>query len=153
MSLIKKRRGGNGSSFPSLKNDFLSNRLFTPGMIDFDYDFWNQGFSSPPANITETDKDFKLELSVPGMKKEDFNIDVEDGAITISSEKEEEKKEDDKNYKRREFSYSSFSRTFQLPDNVDENNINARYDNGMLQLTIPKKEMAVSNPKKQIKVG
>jgi HSP20 family protein len=87
------------------------------------------------------------------MKREDFKVDVENGALTISSEKEEEKKEEEKNYKRREFVYNKFSRTFQLPENIDENSINARYDNGMLQVTIPKKEIKESKQKKEIKVS
>jgi len=87
------------------------------------------------------------------MKKDDFKVDVENGILTISSEMQEEKKDEDKNYRRREFSCSSFSRTFSLPENVDENNINAKYDNGMLQVTIPKKEVTSSKQKKQISVA
>jgi len=151
--LTKKRRDGNGGLFPSLRNDFFTNRFFTPRLFDFDDDFFAGAISSPPANITETDKEFKLDLSVPGMKREDFKVDIDSGVLTISSEKEEETKDEGKNFRRQEFSYSSFSRTFTLPDNVDENNINAKYDNGMLQLTIPKKEGSMSKPKKEIKVA
>lgn len=153
MSLLQKRKNRNGSLFPSLRNEPLANRFFIPRLFDVGDDFFNEGVSVPPANITETNKDFRLELSVPGFKKEDFTIDVESGLLTISSEKEEESKTDDKNYRRREFSYSSFSRTFQLPENSDENTINAKYENGMLQIIIPKKEVTVAKPKKQIKVG
>jgi HSP20 family protein len=148
MELTKKRNSG---LFPLLKNDF-TNGFFTPRLFDFDDNFWTRSLDTPPANIKETDKDFKLELSAPGMSKGDFKIDVEDGVLTISSEKTEESKDEDKNYKRREFSYSSFSRSFPLSENIDENNINAKYDNGILQVTIPKKETSVSRPKKQIKV-
>lgn len=153
--LTKKRRNGNGSLFPSLRNDFLSNRFFSPRrLFDFDDDFFDGGMSTPPpANITETNKEFRLDLSVPGMKRDDFDVDIENGVLTISAEKEEEKKQDDRNYKRREFSYNSFCRTFTLPENVNESNINAKYDNGMLQITIPKKEVTVSAPKKQITVS
>jgi HSP20 family protein len=151
--LTKKRRNGNGGRFPSLRNDFLVNRFFPPPLFDFDDDFFTGGISSPPANINETNKEFQLDLSVPGMKRDDFKVDVEDGVLTISSEKEEEKEDKDKNYRRQEFSYRTFSRTFTLPDNVDESNINAKYDNGMLHVTIPKKEMSISRPKKQITVG
>jgi HSP20 family protein len=106
----------------------------------------------PPANIIEGEKEYRLELSVPGFRKEDFNIDIEQGVLTISSERKEESNKEEKNYSRKEFSYSSFSRTFQLPENCDENSINAKYDNGVLQLTIPKKEVATAKPKKQIKI-
>ena len=150
----RRKKNGNGSSFPMLRNDFLTSRFFIPRLFDFDSDFFDVDLGTPPpANITETDKEFKLELSVPGMQRNDFKVDVEEGTLIISSEKEEEKKEEDKNYRRREFSYNSFCRTFQLPDNVSEDDINAKYDNGMLQVTIPKKEVSASKPKKQITVS
>lgn len=149
----RSRRNGNGGLFPALRNDFITNRFFTPRLFDFDENFLDGGLNSPPANISETDKEFKLDLSVPGMKRDDFKVDVEDGVLTISSEKEEKKTENENNFRRREFSYSSFSRSFTLPENVDENNINAKYDNGMLQVTIPKKEVTVSKQKKEIKVS
>jgi len=147
------KRGQNGNSlFPSLRNDFLTNRFFD-GLFDFDSDLFNTGSSIPPANISETKGSFLVDLSVPGMTKEDFKVDVENNILTISSEKKEEKTDNDKNFKRREFSYSSFSRSFTLPENVDENNISAKYNNGVLHLTIPKKEISISKPKKQISVS
>lgn len=151
--LIKRKKDGNGGLLPSLKKDFITPRFFTPRLFDFDEDLFDGGIGTPPVNICETNKEFQLDLSVPGMKRDDFNVEVENGVLTISSEKEEEKKDEDKNYRRREFSYSSFSRSFTLPDNVDENNINAKYDNGMLKIAIPKKEVTVSKPKKQISVA
>lgn len=155
MSLLKtKRRSGNGSSFPSQRNDFWSSRLFMPRLFDWDEDFFSSASQMPLANMSETNKEYRIELSVPGCKKEDFDIDIDNGVLTISSEKEEEKKDEDKdkNYFRREFSYSTFTRSFTLPDNVDESKINAHYDNGMLEVTIPKKEVTTSMPKKKIKV-
>src|SRR5687768_5201630 len=99
----RKKRNGNGSSFPSLHNDFFTNRFFTPRLFDFDEDFFEGSLSAPPANIVETDKEFKLDLSVPGMKRDDFKVDVEDGVLCICSEKEEENTDKDKNFRRREF--------------------------------------------------
>jgi len=156
--LTKKRKNGNGngSSFPSSRNSVFPSRLFRPGLMDFDDDFWDFGsFGNqvPAANIAETDKEFTLDLSAPGLAKEDFKIDVDNGILTVSSEIEEESKSEEKNYTRREFSYSSFSRSFTLPENVKENDINARYDNGVLHVTIPKKEVSVSKLKKQIQVA
>jgi HSP20 family protein len=153
MTLLSKRKNGNGGLFPSLAGDLLSDRFFTPRLFGLDEDFLTEGMTIPPVNIQETNKEFKLELCVPGMKREDLKVDIEDGALTISSEKEEEKKEDDKTYKRREYYYNKFTRTFQLPENIDENSVNAKYDNGVLQVTIPKKEITQSKPKKEIKVG
>jgi HSP20 family protein len=151
--LIKRRRNGNTGLFPPLRNDFITPGFFTPRLLDFTDDFFEGSIALPPANINETTKEFQLDLSVPGMKRDDFKVDIENGILTISSEKEEEKKDEDKNYRRREFSYRSFSRSFTLPDNVDENNINAKYDNGMLKIIIPKKEETISKPKKQISVN
>lgn len=153
MTQLTKRRNGNGGLFPSLTNDFITERFLTPRLFGFEGDFFNEGMTIPPVNIAETNKEFKIDLCVPGMKRDDFKVDVENGALTISSEKEEEKKEEDKNYKRREFTYNKFSRTFQLPENIDENNINAKYDNGVLQVAIPKKMETPAKPKKEIKVG
>lgn len=152
MTLLQKRKTGNGNLFPSLRNDFFPNRLFTPRLFDIENDLWNVNVNTPPANVSETNKEYKIELSVPGLKKEDFNINIDNGFLTISSEKEEENREEDNNYSCREFSYSSFSRSFQLPENVNENNINAKYENGMLQLIVPKKEIGISKAK-SIKVS
>jgi len=152
MTQLTKRRNANGGPFPSLKNDFLTNRFLISDLFDLDDDFFAAGIVIPPANIIENHNHYKLDLSVPGMKRDDFKVDVQDGILTISSEKKEESNEDDKNYRRKEFSYSSFSRSFTLSDNIDENNINAKYDNGMLQITIPKKEVTVSKPKKEISI-
>ncbi|HET8964023.1 MAG TPA: Hsp20/alpha crystallin family protein [Chitinophagales bacterium] len=151
--LTKKKGNGESTLFPSFRSNFFPNRYFGSGLFDFDNELWNRNVTIPPANIIENEKEFKLELSVPGFKKEDFTIDVEQGALVISSEKKEESNKEEKNYSRKEFSYSSFSRTFQLPDNTDENNISAKYDSGVLQLTIPKKEIAAAKQKKQIKIS
>lgn len=132
---------------------FFPNRLFGANLLDFENDLFSKNLNAPPANIIEDEKEFKLELSVPGFKKEDFNIDIDQGVLVISSEKKEESNKEEKNYSRKEFSYSSFSRSFQLPDSVNENAISAKYDNGVLQLTIPKKEIAEAKPKKQIKIS
>jgi HSP20 family protein len=106
----------------------------------------------PSANLRETNDKFIVELSAPGLKKDDFKVEIDDGRLVVSCEKEEEKKDEDKNYRRREFSYSSFCRTFELPDNAAEDKINATYADGILEVSIPKKEVTVSKPKKEIKV-
>lgn len=92
----------------------------------------------PAVNVKETDKCFEIEVAVPGMKKEDFKIDVDNGVLTISAEQKEEKEKKEDNYTRKEFSYSSFSRSFSLPQNVNEDSIKAKYDNGVLALTLDK---------------
>jgi HSP20 family protein len=147
--LTTKRKNG---SHPRLRNDFFTNRLFFPRLFDLDDDFFGNGMSTPPANVTESEKEYNVELSVPGMNREDLKIDVDAGVLSVSSEKEEERKSEEKDYHRKEFSYSSFKRTFTLPENANEENIKAKYENGMLKISIPKSEQSISKPKKEIKI-
>ena len=107
--------------------------------------------STPPAvNIKETDNDFMVEMAIPGMDKKDFQIDLEDNILTISSEDKEENKE---NYTLREYRYKSFKRSFTLPKNVvDSDHIKATYINGELKIAIPKREEAKPKPARLIEV-
>ncbi len=149
MTLLVKR---NGNLFPKVVNDLLDVETFFSPNVFFD-NALDLSVKVPSANITENNKDYKIELAAPGLEKKDFKIELEDKVLTISSEKEEEKKEDNKNFKRREFSYSSFSRSFQLPEDVLADKIDAKYENGILKLSVPKKEVTVSKPKKEITVS
>lgn len=106
----------------------------------------NSGFY-PPVNIQETEDNFKLEIVAPGMDKADFKIKTEGDILTISAEKKEEKKEDSEKHIRREYSYRSFKRSFTLDDDIDQENVAASYENGVLQLTLPKKEEKIVKPK------
>lgn len=103
----------------------------------------------PSVNIIEKNDRYKLELSAPGLAREDFKIDVQDNILTIRSEKENQKEEKEQDFKRQEFSYASFIRSFMLPDNCKPEDIEANYENGILYITLPKKE---STPKKEIKI-
>jgi len=94
----------------------------------------------PAVNIKEENDKFILEMAAPGMKKSDFHINLENDVLTISSEKKEEKEEKQENYTRREFYYNTFSRSFNLPESVDAEKIKADYKNGILSITLPKKE-------------
>ena len=107
----------------------------------------------PNANIVENDKDFRIELAAPGLERKDFKVEVDNNVLIISAEKEEEKKEENNNFKRREFSYNSFRRSFALPENSLPDKIDAKYDSGILHLTLPKKEVTISTPAKQIQVA
>jgi HSP20 family protein len=108
--------------------------------------------SLPAVNIAEKDNEYDIELAAPGFKKEDFKIKVDDDMLTISAEARNENKEEKKDYTRQEYSYSSFSRSFHLPENVKDDAIGAKYEDGMLKLVLPKtktqtkatKEVAVS---------
>lgn len=106
---------------------------------------WNSNI--PPVNIAETTNAYHLELSVPGRDKEDFNVNVEKGLLTISFEKKEETKNEDVKSVRREFSYESFKRSFTLDDKIDAEKIEAKYENGLLKFLLPKKEQAKETTK------
>ncbi|MGX1929517.1 Hsp20/alpha crystallin family protein [Flagellimonas sp. 2504JD4-2] len=141
MSLVKR----NNLFFPSLMNDFLSPDWF--GGVDN----WNT--SLPAVNIKDNTEGFELELAVPGGKKDDFKVEVDNDILTISSEAKSENKETKENYTRKEFTYSSFKRAFTLPETVDGSKIDAKYEDGILKVTLPKKEEALPEPKRMITIG
>lgn len=100
-----------------------------------------KGVSIPAVNVTENKKEFKMEVAAPGFKKEDFNLEVKNGYLTITGETKSEEEKKDEQYTRREFRYNSFTRSFALPENVRENEILAKYDNGILMVTLPKSKV------------
>lgn len=107
--------------------------------------------SLPAVNIRETEDDFTIEVAAPGMKKDDFEINYDNGRLTISSERNEE---DTDNYNRREFSYQSFCRSFEIEDNVINNDkIKAKYNDGILYITLPKREEIKPKPARQIAIS
>jgi HSP20 family protein len=132
MKLVK---WNNEPAFPE-----FFNRIFND---DFDNYFGKRSCGYiPAANVIEQENAFEVEFAVPGMKKEDFKISVDNNVLTVSSEKEQVKEEKERNYTRKEFAYGSFTRSFALPKTVDVDKISAAYDNGMLSVTLPKKEEA-----------
>jgi HSP20 family protein len=135
--------------FPPLFDDFFKpwNEWF-----DTDSNFWNRTVRVPSVNITENKDEYNVSLAVPGMKKGDFKIDVDGNMLTISCEKDETKEEKDKKYTRKEYSYSSFSRSFTLPDEVNSEKIDARYEDGLLKISLPRKEEVKKFAAKQIAV-
>lgn len=123
-----------GTEMPSLFDDFLRplNEWFDGG----------RPYTMPSVNIIENKDNFSLSLAVPGLKKEDFKIDLTGNVLTISAEKEEKKQEKDDWYSRKEYNYSSFSRSFTMPEEVNKEKIDATYVDGVLKLVLPKKEEA-----------
>lgn len=122
---------------------------FFDDLFNEDSDFLNlskTGMTIPAVNIAETTDSYNVELAVPGKSKDDFNIDVKNGSLVISSQTEEDSETTEKDFKRREYSYSSFSRSFGLPQNVNKNDISATYTDGILTVRLPK--TAPSNPEK-----
>ena len=124
------------TTFPSLFDDFFKpwNELFDNSR------FWGRAATVPAVNIIDNKNEYKVTLAAPGLKREDFKIDVENNMLTISAEKEEKKEEKDERYARREYNYTSFSRSFTLPENIKQDAIEAKYEDGVLKLMLPKKE-------------
>lgn len=129
--------------------DHLINRFFGPEVSFGPFRDWVD--NRPAVNIVETEQNFRIELAAPGLTKEDFNIKVEKDTLSISAKKESTTVEGEK-VKVREFAYTSFQRHFNLPKTVDAAAIEARYENGVLSLTVPKKEEALPKTH-QITVG
>ena len=152
MSVLVKSR----STLPSLVNDFFDGGRLFPSMLNLEsnlFDFNGGSSLVPRTNIVENDKEFTLELAAPGLERKDFNVEVDNGVLTISAEKEEEKKDEQKYFMRREFSFHSFCRSFTLPENCMADKIDAKYDNGVLHIHLPKKEHTSPKSVKQIKVA
>jgi HSP20 family protein len=101
----------------------------------------------PPVNINETNDAYQVELSAPGFEKADFSINLESNILTISTEKKEEKKEENEKVIRKEFTYKGFKRSFTIDEKIDAENIGARYESGILKLTLPKKEIIKAGAK------
>lgn len=130
----------------------LFDEFFGRGLMS---DIYNRGLFSdmPSANIVEEKDKFIIELAAPGLEKEDFKINVEDKTLSISVEKEEKKEEDDNKYTKKEFSYTAFSRSFNLPDTINIEKIEASYKKGILIVHLPKKEEAIVKPAREIKIS
>jgi HSP20 family protein len=122
-------------------NDWFHNSAFTKQM------------TLPKVNITEDKNSFSMEVAAPGLHKKDFKIEVNGNLLTISGQKEDNKEEKDEKFTRQEYNYSSFSRSFTLPDEVQTEKIDATYDGGILKLTLPKNEKAAGSNQKTIAVN
>ncbi len=138
MNLIKRQN----PVFTSLIDDLFLNQ-------DWNYNSNN----IPAANIIEADDHFDIQLATPGKKKNDFKIELEEGVLTISSQIESNSNEEDSSFTRKEFGYSSFIRSFNIPDTVSTDKISANYKEGILTVSLPKKEEALPQPKKLISIN
>ncbi len=131
--------------FPDLFDRFFNDNLLRNKGALNDY-------TVPAVNVSEDDKKYEVDVAAPGMEKKDFNIDVTDNVLTVSAEKKEEEKKEEDNYVRREFGYTRFKRTFALPDNANEEKIDANYNDGVLKIAIPKKEIEKAKAQRKIDV-
>jgi len=136
------------------------NRSYVPAYWDdfFNDKFFNQLKSTesngnrPAVNVSEDEKGYTIEVAVPGIAKDDFNLEIENDVLTISTEQKENKEEQKQNFLRREFSYQSFKRSFQLPETIDQEQIKASCDAGILTLSLPKMEEEIQKAPRQIEV-
>ena len=136
-------------AFPSWIDEVINKNFGTEFMSNF-----NTGMTLPAVNVLDTANDYLVEMAVPGLKKSDFNISIDNLLLSISAEvKSEYENVDNENYTRREFGYSSFKRSFTLPEFIDESKIKAKYNEGILSIELPKKEEAKPKPPKTIKVS
>ena len=120
----------------------------------FEDDFFKTKTTLPAMNVKEHEDDFEIEFAVPGFSKEDFEVSIENDILYVSAEKSMEDMEDEEDYTRREFSYSSFNRTFQLPKSVDvSKEVKANYKDGVLKLKLFKDEKALKAHRKQIEIS
>jgi HSP20 family protein len=113
----------------------------------------NTQFTVPSVNVKETEKDYVIEVAAPGMKKKDFHINVENDVLTISADQEVKNEEKTDNYIKKEFSYSQFSRSFTLPEIVNQDQILAKYKDGVLEVSLPKSEEALAKKIREISVN
>ncbi len=145
----------NGNLFPALPS--LIEDFFTRDLLDSSTSNWRSGGGTMPSvNISETNDEYLIEVAAPGMKRENFKVELDNSILTISSEMESRSEETDSktNFTRREFNYQSFQRSFSLPENkVEGEKITARYSDGILHVTVPKKEEAKVKPAKQIAIS
>ncbi|MDA0177401.1 MULTISPECIES: Hsp20/alpha crystallin family protein [Mesoflavibacter] len=140
-----------GLNYPTWSNwidSFFNNEL--PSVFTSNF---NTGMTLPKVNIKETGDAYVVEMAVPGLKKSDFQIDLDNHVLSISTEMKEENEQKEDNYTRREFGYSSFKRTFTLPDSVDDSKIDAKYEDGILNIHLPKREEAKQKPARTIKIS
>lgn len=137
----------NYRTVPGLLTDWFKNDWLT----SYNADQWYH-VSTPAVNIAESKESYRVEVAAPGLSKEDFKVNVDNGILTISSEKEKQKEEVNEKYTRKEFNYGSFKRSFTLPDEVEIEKISANHKDGVLNIFIPKKE-PVSIPVKDIEIS
>lgn len=147
MTLLKRRDQDPVRNFPDLLEDFFGGSK-VDGLGAF-----SGGASVPSVNIKDNEDNYSIELAAPGLKKDDINVEVENGTLIISSEKQDEKEDKDEHYTRREFSYHAFQRAFDLPDSVKPEEIGAEYNDGVLSVHIPKKEESKESGRKKIEIS
>lgn len=142
MTLLRKK----DAYFPNVWNDLFDHNFYHTAKA-------HAGTTVPAVNIKETEDGFQIEMASPGMQKDDFNIKLDQQILTISAKKTEAADESNDKYTRKEYSFSSFSRRFTLPESANTDSISAGYEAGILTVNISKKEEAKPKPSREIAIG
>ncbi len=121
-------------------------------MFKNDNTYTHQYYAIPPANVIESKFDFRIEIAAPGFEKSDFKIDLDKNLLTISLDKSIDENTEEK-FNLKEYSFNSFKRSFRISDKINTEKINAIYKNGLLQITLPKREEAIEKPAREIKIS
>ena len=152
---VKNGRESNTSlgfkSLPSLSSwmdDIINKNFSNEVMSNF-----NTGITLPAVNVLDNNEEYIVEIAVPGLKKSDFDISLDNQMLSISAELSTKNEDTNENYTRREFGYSSFKRSFTLPETVETDKIKAMYENGILKVFLPKRDEAKKKPLRQIKIS
>lgn len=150
MSLVKFR---NRRPLENLiTSDFFDNGNFFNNQL-LSNELWNSQLNEPALNIKETDKAFEVELAAPGFSKKDFEVTIDEGCLNISAENSHSEEEKEDNYTRKEFSYNSFEKRLQLPDSIKEEDVKAKYKDGVLRFNLIKKEPSKQQKPKKIEIA
>jgi HSP20 family protein len=133
----------------------IFDRFFNSDLMDWNLsNFSSTNTSLPAVNVKETDNEFIIDVAAPGMEKKDFKVNFQNNILTVSSEKKDEREEKNGKYSRKEFSYQSFQRSFTVAENsIDSEKINAKYNDGILHITLPKREEVKPKPLREIKIS
>lgn len=142
MTLVKTSQ----NTFPSVWNHFFDSEILNPTS------FFNQASKNALVNIKDTENQYEIEIEAPGFNKEDFNIAINDNVMNISAEKEETSERQGERFVRKEFRLNNVNRSFNLPDTADFDKISAKYESGILMISIAKKEEVIINNNRKIEI-
>jgi HSP20 family protein len=146
MTLVRWNSPKHFPAFSTLFENFFANE----GLANYEQ---NGGFSTPSVNVKEAEDKFSIEVAAPGLNKENFKLHLENDVLTIAAEVKKEQESKEENFTRREFSYGSFKRSFTLPKSINTEQIVANYENGILNIQLPKKEEAKPKTAKEIEIN
>ncbi len=146
MAIERRREGNVFTPFVDLQREI--DRMFDEAFEDFGIRRSTRNGFIPTVNVYETEEAVNIEMEIPGIEKDELDIDLSDGVLTVKGEKKDEREDKSRNYHLYERTFGSFSRSFRIPDNVDQDQAKAKYEEGILKIELPKKEEAKREAKK-----